>query len=285
MISLLRHINWRLKGIKVFALVGESGTGKSFRAKLVTEKYGIELLIDDGLLIKNKKILSGKSAKKEKSYLAAIKTALFHNKLHRLEVKTRLKKEKFKRILLIGTSTGMVKMIASRLDLPPISKMIKIEEIAKKEEIQTAIRIRKIEGKHVIPVPAIEIKRNYPHIFYDSIKIFLKNKFSFSKKGKVFEKAIVRPDFSRKGKISISEAALSQMILHCISEYNQKIKATKIVVKNTARGYKITILVDIPLKSQMSSEIHALQEYTLRNVEQYTGIIISEMNIIIDNLL
>ena len=30
------------KGITVFALVGPSGTGKSFRAKLVAEKYGID---------------------------------------------------------------------------------------------------------------------------------------------------------------------------------------------------------------------------------------------------
>jgi ABC-type oligopeptide transport system ATPase subunit len=37
---------------KVFALVGGSGTGKSFRAKLVAQKYGIDFIIDDGLLDK-----------------------------------------------------------------------------------------------------------------------------------------------------------------------------------------------------------------------------------------
>ena len=45
------------KGITVFALVGESGTGKSFRAKLLAQKHGIEAIIDDGLLIKEDKIL------------------------------------------------------------------------------------------------------------------------------------------------------------------------------------------------------------------------------------
>ena len=40
------------KRIKVFALIGESGTGKSFRAKLVAQKYGIDYIIDDGLLIR-----------------------------------------------------------------------------------------------------------------------------------------------------------------------------------------------------------------------------------------
>ena len=43
------------KTCSVFALVGESGTGKSFRAKLLAEKYGITAIIDDGLLIQNDK--------------------------------------------------------------------------------------------------------------------------------------------------------------------------------------------------------------------------------------
>ena len=39
--------------VKVYALVGRSGTGKSFRAQLVADKYHIPLIVDDGLLIKN----------------------------------------------------------------------------------------------------------------------------------------------------------------------------------------------------------------------------------------
>ena len=50
------------RSVTVFALVGESGTGKSFRAKLLSEKYGIEAMIDDGLLIRDDRILAGKSA-------------------------------------------------------------------------------------------------------------------------------------------------------------------------------------------------------------------------------
>ncbi len=56
--SVLNDFLWFFKRIQVFALVGESGSGKSFRAKLVAQKYGIELIIDDGLLIRNNHILS-----------------------------------------------------------------------------------------------------------------------------------------------------------------------------------------------------------------------------------
>ena len=39
----------KIKKIKVYALVGKTGTGKSFRARLITEKHNIDLLIDDGV--------------------------------------------------------------------------------------------------------------------------------------------------------------------------------------------------------------------------------------------
>src|SRR6056297_1407388 len=104
----LRHIIWLMRGVTVFALVGRSGTGKSFRAKLIAEKYGIDLIIDDGLLIKDQKILAGKSAKREKAFLSAIKTALFNDESHLKEVRHTLQHETFKRILIIGTSEKMV---------------------------------------------------------------------------------------------------------------------------------------------------------------------------------
>jgi len=128
-----------LKRIKVFALVGESGTGKSFRAKLVAQKYGIEYIIDDGLLIKDQRILAGHSAKKEKTFLAAVKVALFDEKAHRDEVAKMLQGEKIKKILLLGTSDKMVNKIATRLQLPPVSRIIRIDDIASQEEIEKAI--------------------------------------------------------------------------------------------------------------------------------------------------
>lgn len=175
MVQFIRHLVWLLRGVQVFALVGRSGTGKSFRAKLVAEKYGIELIIDDGLLIRDQKIIAGRSAKREKLFLSAIKTALFEDPAHLREVREAIDREKFRRILLIGTSERMVRKIAGRLGLPTPSKVLSIEQLASKEEIETAIKSR-TEGKHVIPVPSIEIRQNYPQFVYDSVKVFFKKK-------------------------------------------------------------------------------------------------------------
>jgi len=276
-----------LKRIKVFALVGESGTGKSFRAKLVAQKHEIEYIIDDGLLIRNNRILAGYSAKKEKTFMAAVKVALFDEKAHRDEIARKLQGEKTKRILILGTSDKMVNKISARLQLPPPSKIIRIEDISSQEEIEAAIRTRRIEGKHVIPVPSIEIKRNYPNIFYTAIKIF-KRKYgpaSIAATPSVHEKSVVRPEYSKKGKVIISEAALSQMVIHCVDEYNHNIRIKKIVVKDDDIGYRLVITIDVPYGIQLGGNIHELQQYIIENIERYTGILIEEVNIIIDKII
>jgi adenylate kinase family enzyme/uncharacterized alkaline shock family protein YloU len=276
-----------LKRIKVFALVGESGTGKSFRAKLVAQKYGIEYIIDDGLLIRDNRILAGHSAKKEKTFMAAVKAALFDGKAQRDEVARKLQGEKTKKILVLGTSEKMVNKIAARLQLPPPSKIINIEDIASQEEIERAIRTRRIEGKHVIPVPSIEIRRSYPQIFYNAIRIFKRKPVPvpIGPTPKVHEKSVVRPEYSKRGKVIISEAALSQMVIHCVMEKNSEIRIKKILVKDDEMGYRLVITIDVPYGTQLGGNIHELQQYIIENIEQYTGILIEEVNIIIDKII
>lgn len=274
-----------LKGIKIFALVGPSGTGKSFRSQLLAQKYGIQLIIDDGLLIHDDKIVAGHSAKKEQTPMAAIRVALFDNKLHRDEAAKILQKRKFKKILILGTSEKMVHKIAERLQLPKIQKIIYIEDIATQDEIQQAIRSRRIEGKHVIPVPSIEIKRNYPQIFYNAVRVFLKHKVSpISNNTKLFEKSVVRPEFSKKGRVAISEAALTQMIIHCIMEFDDNIRIKKLTIKTDSQGYRLVLCIDVPFGNQLTGTIYKLQQYIIENVEKYTGILIEKVNIIIDQI-
>ena len=50
--------------MKVYAFVGPSGTGKSYRAQMVASANDIHYIIDDGLLINENEVLAGTSAKK-----------------------------------------------------------------------------------------------------------------------------------------------------------------------------------------------------------------------------
>ncbi|MDR1398584.1 MAG: hypothetical protein LBJ41_01485 [Treponema sp.] len=273
--------------VKVYVLVGESGTGKSFRAKLVAQKYGIDFIIDDGLLIKNDRILAGHSAKMEKSFLSAVKVALFDEKSHRDEVARKLQGERSRKILILGTSEKMVNKIANRLQLPPPSRIIKIEDIASQADIEKAIRVRRIEGKHVIPVPSMEVKRTYPNIFYDAIRIF-KWKHVPVRVGQmptVLEKSVVRPQYSMPKKVSISGDALKQMLIHCVDEYNGEIRIKKLLVKDDVLGYRVVMTIDVPDGIQLEGNINAFQQYIIEDIERYTGILIEEVNIIIDKII
>ena len=74
----------------ICALVGPSGTGKSHRALWVAKEHNIDYIIDDGLLIRGNGVVAGKSAKREKTRVGAVKTAVFTDDEHAFEVsKTR----------------------------------------------------------------------------------------------------------------------------------------------------------------------------------------------------
>jgi len=282
----IKLIKQRFSPTTVFALVGESGTGKSFRSKLLAEQYNINAIIDDGLLIQDEKIIAGHSAKREKTYMGAVRAALFDDKEHRDSVAKVLKKSHIKKILILGTSEKMVTKIAMRLQLPQPSKIIHIEEIASQEEIEKAAKSRQVEGKHVIPVPSIEVKKTYPQIFSNSMHDFFSKGF-FKKnksKGKILEKSIVQPEFSKKGRVEISEAALTQMVMHCVAECSPDVKVKKITIKTDSHGYKLIVTIDVPFGTQLTGKVHKLQQYIIDKIETFTGILIEEVGIVIDKI-
>lgn len=261
--------------IKVYALVGRSGTGKSFRAQLVADKYHIPLIIDDGLLIRNDKIIAGKSAKQEQNFLTAVKRALFQDPDHLQDVLSTLQKERFRKILIIGTSEKMTSKIAIRLNLPEPSTVIHIEDIATKDEIDTAMRIRYSEGKHIIPVPPIQITRNYPSIVYDSIRVGLQRKLPFLPflKTQTVEKTLVCPEFSKQEESSISEAAITQMVSHCLTEYADTMKVEHVNYTVGKDGYDLEITVRTPQHIPGTLTVE-LEEYITDSLEKYGGILI-----------
>ena len=279
------QILWKVRGLQVYALVGKSGTGKSFRARLVAEKYKLDGMIDDGLLIKDQQIIAGKSAKRETAYLAAVKTALFTEVEHRKQVKHALEKSKIKKLLIIGTSDRMIYKICRTLQIPKPAKIIQIEDIASADEINTAIHYRKHHGKHVIPVPMIEVKRNYPKLMADSFKLLMNTGLGFIKKDKVYEKTVVRPEFSKRGEILISEAALSQMIMHCVAEKAPGMQIHKLTVRKEDTGYRLSLSLDVPYGLELAGSIHGLHDYIVSKVEGFTGIIIDELNIVINRIV
>lgn len=124
--------------MKVYALVGKSGTGKSFQATYLCGQMNIEYIIDDGLLIGRAAVLAGISAKRQKTKIGAVKTALFTDDTHMREVRDKLSEISPARILVIGTSRDMVFKICRRLGLEEPEIIINIEDITTEEERNAA---------------------------------------------------------------------------------------------------------------------------------------------------
>lgn len=204
-----------LHKIKTCAFVGPSGTGKSYRAQMVASEKNISYIIDDGLLIKENEVIAGTSAKKAPTKIETVKKALFMRPEEQLEIKRALKKYKADAILILGTSDGMVDKIAKNLDLPEISERIYITDVATEEEMKEAKRIRQTEGKHVIPVPTFEIKKDFSGYLLDPLQIF-KSKGKGAKPY-ISEKSIIRPTFSYLGNFTISDAVFRQ-IIECVAQ-------------------------------------------------------------------
>ena len=133
--------------------------------------------------------------------MSAVRTALFANPDQAADARRAIEAERFHRILVIGTSLKMVRRIAAGLGLPEFTRIIPIEQAATREEIARAMRVRAEQGKHIIPVPSVEVKRSYPHIFFESVKeLIAGTRRGFGRRprdAQLVEKTVVRPPYSR----------------------------------------------------------------------------------------
>ncbi|MFA6278395.1 MAG: Asp23/Gls24 family envelope stress response protein [Pedobacter sp.] len=199
--------------MKIVALVGESGTGKSHKAMNLASSKGIRYIIDDGLLIHDAKRIAGKSAKRETTRLSAVRRAIFQFDDHCKEVKEAIERVKPDQLLIIGTSNKMVQNIARNLQIGEIDEYVYIDAISTKEEIKLARETRLKHGKHVIPLPTVEIKRDFSGYFLDSVKTIIRRR-EHEQETEIGEKTIVRPTFSYMGRFTISNRVIIQIVEH-----------------------------------------------------------------------
>lgn len=258
--------------MKVYALSGSSGTGKSTSALLFAHNHDIPVIIDDGLLIYNGTKIAGSSAKYEQNTITAIKRAVFFYDDHRYEIINKLKKINPHKILLIGTSKRMVKQIAERLELGEIDQHIDVKDIRTSSEIKMAEFIRRTQGEHVIPIPSIQIE----HGLFK--KLILKGTQVFSKQRKIIgETTVVRPNF-QLGSISISPDVLKQIVAYRCRQTNEieSYQHIKITLDNFLPIIKLQIEIKAKKDANISAIIKNLQDDLRQdflqhlNVEVYT---------------
>ncbi len=268
--------------IKVYAFVGPSGTGKSYRAQMVASEKNVNFIIDDGLLIMDNQVIAGESAKKAPTKIETVKHALFYKEEEKKEILKALKKYKPESILILGTSDGMVQKIASNLELPEISETIYISDVATQEEMQTARRIRVTEGKHVIPVPTFEIKKDFSGYLLDPLQIF-KTK-GRGNKPYISEKSIIRPTFSYLGNFTISDTVFRQILEYVVVKTPGIYKVQKIRVENYGEGAKLYMEVTVVYGFNVIDGINEFKNKARKEIEKLTAMNVEEFDVVVKNI-
>ena len=256
-----------LEETRVYGFVGSSGTGKSYRAQMVAGEYNIRYIIDDGILVKDNEIIAGSSAKKADTKIETVRRAIFIEEEQRKEMIKAIRKAKPESILILGTSDKMVE----------IQKIIRITDVATEEEIENARRSRVNEGKHVIPVPTFELKKDFSGYLLDPLQIFKTRK---NETPYISEKSIIRPTFSYLGKFTISDMVFKQIIEYLASKTDSITEVLRVIVNKGEYGPSIYVEVEVKFGINIIFELDKFKERCIKEIERQTTMHITNMRIV-----
>ena len=266
--------------MKVYGLVGKSGTGKSFQAVNLCKQLNIESIIDDGLFICRNKVAAGISAKRQPTKVGAIKTAIFNDADHRSEVAAVIRKMKPSSILILGTSDGMVDKIAKRLELPRIGKRIYIDQITTEADRAIARKQRDEMGQHVIPAPTFQLKKQFSGYFMTPMRLLRE----WGSWRDISEKSVVRPTYSYLGEYKISEKVLSD-IVECVRlEDGSVSEVGRVIVIPSQDGIDIYVALNFRYGVNLPAAARKFQAETAKRIEEMTAFNVNRLNLDVRDL-
>ena len=260
------------------------GTGKSYRAQKIAYDNNIETIIDDGLLIKGSRVIEGVSAKTAKTKVQTVKAALFSTEKEQERIRNSIKKERVKSILILGTSDEMVKRIQENLKLPKIEKTIYIQDVSTKEEMEEAVRIRRTEGKHIVPVPTFEIKKDFSGILLDPFRILSRGRKKNKKNKKEnagVERSVIRPAFSYFGKYTIKDKVFKDIIRLVCDRIKgiTEISTIRIDKAQNSNDIEISMNMEIAYGYNISEMAEEMKIQAKKELEYMTSVNISMVNV------
>ena len=265
-------------------LQGHLGTGKSYRAQKIAYDNNIETIIDDGLLIKGSRVIEGVSAKTAKTKVQTVKAALFSTEKEQERIRNSIKKERVKSILILGTSDEMVKRIQENLKLPKIEKTIYIQDVSTKEEMEEAVRIRRTEGKHIVPVPTFEIKKDFSGILLDPFQILKRGRKKNKKNKKEnagVERSVIRPAFSYFGKYTIKDKVFKDIIRLVCDRIKgiTEISTIRIDKAQNSNDIEISMNMEIAYGYNIEEMAEEMKKQAKKELEYMTSVNISMVNV------
>lgn len=266
----------------VIAFIGPSGTGKSHRALVVAHENNAQCIIDDGILIHNNRIVGGVSAKKEENRIKAVRRAIFQDAEQVKSVQEALQRINPERLMILGTSENMVGKITKALGIPDVSRVIYIHEVASEKDIERAQYARLKEGKHIIPVPTMELKPHFKGYLIDPIKSIWRRTKLTKNQGDNWEKSVIRPAFSYYGKLIFHDRIIEKLIENTSKKAEGiayikdiSIKKSKQVNNGLLLSMDVTVLKGFDVPTTMK----ALHKAIRNEIEYITGMSIERLSL------
>lgn len=263
--------------IRIVAFIGPSGTGKSHRAQMVAKSKNISYIIDDAILIHDNRVVAGTSAKRASTKIESVKRALFSFNGQAEEMREAIKEKKPDAILILGTSDDMVDKIVKNLELPPVSEKVYIQDVSSPQEMELARSIRMSEGKHVIPVPTFEIKKDFSGYLLDPLQIF-----KWKGRGTtpyMTEKSIIRPTFSYLGKYIISDNVLRAIVEYASKGIDGIYKIQKTKIENYPDGLIVYIEVVLEYGHNLPDVMKLFKEKAKKDIDRLTAMNVLDIQI------
>lgn len=281
--------------MKIYSLSGPSGTGKSYQAPILMMDRGIDCLIDDGLLIYKDGVAGGTSAKRQHTKIGAIKTALFTDQAHADSVAAAIKKINPESILVVGTSDEMVDRIAARLGLPEVTERIYIEDITSEEEREIAEKSRNQQGKHVIPAPTLQLKRDFAGYFMDPQKLLWEAKeraqeaiatgLHRAKRGESEGKTVVRPTYSYLGDFLINDRVVTD-IAKCVGKEVAGVESViKVYAGNQPEQLTVNAVIDLKDSASIWEAAMEFQKRLTDVIEEMTAFNVVRIDVEVRSLV
>ena len=271
--------NSKDRKMDIYTLVGKSGTGKSYNAISLCEKRNIDGIIDDGLFIYKGIVVSGVSAKKSETKIGAVRIALFSSDEIRDVIYESIMENNPKKLLIIGTSDKMTNKIAVRLGLLKEEELDKInriyiEDITTENERDIARKERDELGKHVVPAPSMQLKKNFAGFFMDPLKLV-----RGMEQGMAKERTVVRPPFSYYGSYIIEEQVIDDIVDLTAKRVGGITRVIYIGHVSRPEAYALEITIKIKKGYDVLSVSKAFQTEVRDVIEQMTKFNVNRVDI------
>ena len=148
-----------------------------------------------------------------------------------------------------------------------LEKIIYIDEVATKREMEAAKRERTTAGKHVIPVPSFEVKPSFSGFILDPLQVFNTSHF---KNNKVEEKSIVRPTFSYFGNFTISDKVFRQIIEYKAKENKNITELLAVRLSKSSAGPSFRVEVEVKYGINIFKELEKFKQVCTDEIEELT---------------